>query len=277
MEVLGLSGAIPGGDHVDRRSESGPDVVVVRPGGHDPHEDLLRTDRGNAPEEAGRLLAAAAGDPLEAFYALALTAGLRLGELQALRWRQVDLDGRRLQVIATYQGTIDGEPVFAELKTARSRRNVHLSELAVDALRRQRARQNEQRLQVGAVWQDHGLVFTSALGRPLDGNNLRTRSFSRLLERAGLPPMRFHSLRHGAATLLMADGVPVKAISELLGHSDVTTTLRLYAHVLETTQQAAADSMDRRFGGDNGGRRSAVGAEGHEKAPSSLFPESKGR
>lgn len=198
-------------------------------------------------DQARALLVAAEGDPLEAFYTLALTAGLRLGELQALSWPALDLDRRRLEVRATYQGNADGEPVFAPPKTDRSRRMVQLSGIAVNALRRHRVRQAEQRLQVGSLWGDYGLVFTTGFGKPLDGNTLRTRSFAQLLKRAELPPMRFHALRHAAATLLMVKGVPVKAVSEMLGHSDVATTLRVYSHVLPTMQDAAADAMDRIF------------------------------
>ncbi len=228
-------------------------ALADKPGRTTPTMDTLR------PEEAQRLLAAAEGDPLEALYVLALTTGMRLGELQALRWRSVDLERRRLQVVATYQGNVAGLPVFGEPKTAKSKRGVHLTELATSALRAHRARQAEQRLLAGPAWTDVDLCFTNGLGRPLDGDNLRRRSFARLLERAGLPPMRFHSLRHGVATLLMADGVPIKAISELLGHADISTTLRTYAHVLETTQQEARDSMERRFaapkiGGQVGGQ-----------------------
>ena len=197
--------------------------------------------------EAARLLVAAKGDPLEAFYTVALTCGLRLGELQALRWKEVDLDRRRLQVTATLQGVENGAPILAEPKTAMSKREVHLSEMAVGTLRTHRTRQIEQRLRAGVVWQDFDLVFTTGRGRPLDGNNVRTRSFARLLERAGLPPMRFHSLRHAAATILMAEGVPVKVISEMLGHADITTTLRIYAHVLPTMQAQAASTWDRLF------------------------------
>ena len=200
------------------------------------------------PEEAARLLLAAQGDPLEAFYAVALTCGLRLGELQALTWRNIDLDRRRLAVTATFQGFVENEPVFAAPKTDKSRRIVHLSDMAAGALRSHRARQAEARLAAGALWQDHDLVFANGLGRPLDGNNIRTRSFAPLLERAGLPPMRFHTLRHSAATLLMAEGVPVKVASELLGHADITTTLRIYSHVLPSMQEAAASAMDRLFG-----------------------------
>lgn len=209
------------------------------------------------PSEARLLLEAAKGDPLEAFYITALTTGLRLGELQALRWSDVDMSRRRLQVVATYQGMADGRPQFAEPKTARSRRGIHLSEMAVAALRDHRAGELAKRLKAGPAWHDYGLVFTNAIGRPLDGDYMRKKSFAALLDRAGLPPMRFHDLRHAAATILMSDGVPVKAISEMLGHSDITTTLRIYAHVLPTAHDQAAASMDRQLGGS----RAVIGGQ----------------
>ena len=92
-------------------------------------------------------------------------------------------------------------------------------------------------------------MFTSAMGTPLDGRNIRGRSFPRLLERAGLRKMRFHDLRHSAASLLLAEGVPVKVVSEMLGHTDISTTLRIYAHVLEGAQEQATSVMDRLFHG----------------------------
>ena len=203
--------------------------------------------RALTPDEAQRLLNAAKGDSLEAFYVVAVTCGLRLGELQALRWQSIDLDRGRLQVTATLQGMEDGRPILAAPKTSRSRRPVSLPALAVTALHSHRTRQLEQRLQAGAIWQDFDLVFTTGRGRPLDGNNVRTRSFAPLLEKAGLPPMRFHSLRHTAATILLAEGVNVKVASEMLGHSDVSTTLRVYQHVLPDMQDTAAEAMDRLF------------------------------
>lgn len=213
----------------------------------DPPRRTTPEMRALGPDEAARLLNAAKGDPLEAFYTVAVTCGLRLGELQALRWASLDLERRRLEVTATLQGVEDGRPVFAAPKTTRSKRIVHLPAVAVDALRPHRTRQLEQRLAAGPVWEDFDLVFTTGRGHPIDGNNLRTRSFARLLERAGLPPMRFHGLRHTAATLLMAEGVNIKVASEMLGHADITTTLRIYSHVLPHQQDTAADAMDRLF------------------------------
>jgi integrase len=199
------------------------------------------------PEEAGRLLEAATGERLEAVIVIAVTCGLRLGEIQALRWHDVDLNAARLRVTATYQGMADGKVMLAEPKTARSRREVHLSAMAVAALRRHRRLQLGARLHAANLWEDHDLVFTSERGRPLDGNNFRQRAFARLLERADLPHIRFHDLRHTAATLLMSQGVPVKVASEMLGHADITTTLRTHSHVLPGMQQQAADAMDRLF------------------------------
>lgn len=137
--------------------------------------------------------------------------------------------------------------MFAAPKTTQSKQIAHLPAVATDALRQHRTRQLEQRLAAGVVWENFDLVFNTGRGHPIDGNNLRTRSFSRLLERAGLPPMRFHGLRHTAATLPMAEGVNIKAAFEMLGHADITTTLRIYSHVLPHQQNAAAGAMDRLF------------------------------
>ena len=92
---------------------------------------------------------------------------------------------------------------------------------------------------------EHGLVFTNAVGNPA-GTSAAVR-FPKLLAKADLGPMRIHDLRHSAASLLLADGVPVKVVSEILGHADVSTTLRIYAHVLEGAQEQAASYMERLF------------------------------
>jgi integrase len=193
--------------------------------------------------EVRRLLAAAAVDRLEAVYVLACTAGLRRGEVLALRWRDLDLDRAVLSVTGSLQ-RVGGALTISEPKTVRSRRLIVLSEVAVTALYRRRSRQLDERALAGQSWQEHGLVFTSAVGGPIEPGNLLRRSFWPLLDRAGLPHVRFHDLRHTAATLMLSRGVHPKVASELLGHSTVGVTLDLYSHVSESMQRGTARVMD---------------------------------
>ena len=145
-----------------------------------------------------------------------LTSGLRLGELQALRWTDLDTQRQRVHVSRTLTAMVDGVPVFGEPKTQKSRRTVWLSAPAFEALERHRVDQDAQRGRAGPAWSEYGLVFTNGLGKPLDSSHVLNRYLHPLLEEAGLPRMRFHDLRHSAASLLLAEGVPVKVVSELL-------------------------------------------------------------
>jgi integrase len=210
---------------------------LVRPPRREGREMAILTQ-----EEVLRLLEAAQGDRLAALYTLALATGMRQGELLALRWRDVDLERGVLQVRATLQRTREGF-VFAEPKTARSRCQVTLAPGAVEALRRHRRAQLEERLRAGELWEDHDLVFCDELGRPLSGTAV-TKRFRRLLERAGLPRVRFHDLRHTAASHLLARGVHPKVVADMLGHSTVTVTLDLYSHVAPSLHEAAAQALD---------------------------------
>jgi integrase len=105
-------------------------------------------------------------------------------------------------------------------------------------------RQAEERLRVGPAWDDLGLVFTNTIGRPLDGVHVLRRNLRPLLARAGLPPIRFHDLRHTAATLLLGKGVHPKVVAEVLGHAQVSITLDVYSHVLPDMQESAASAME---------------------------------
>src|SRR5713226_2522718 len=119
--------------------------------------------------------------------------------------------------------------------------------MGIDALQHHKARQTQERLVAGRRWHDTGLVFTSTIGTPIEVGNLR-RSFGRLLERAGLPRMRFHDLRHSCASLLLVQGVPARVVMETLGHSNISITMDTYTHVLPELQRQAAEAMDRVLG-----------------------------
>ena len=139
---------------------------------------------------------------------------------------------------------VTGGWLIGEPKTDRGRRAIMLTARAIVALRVHRTRQLEQRLAVGAPWEDRDLVFCGALGQPLHGTAVLQDRFRPLLRRAGLPRIRFHDLRHSAASLLLGQGVHPKVVQEMLGHSTIALTLDIYSHVLPTMQQEAATQMD---------------------------------
>jgi integrase len=199
------------------------------------------------PDEAKQVLEAARGHGFEALFVLAVTAGLRLGELQALRWTDLDLKRQQVRITRTLTKITKGEPTFGAPKTQKSRRTVWLSTTAVNALEKHRLEQHGRRLLAGSAWKDYGLVFTNNLGKPIDNSHVLSRVLHPLLEKAELPRMRFHDLRHTAATILLAQGVPVKVVSEMLGHSDISTTLRIYAHAIVGAQEQAVSVMDQLF------------------------------
>ncbi len=181
---------------------------------------------------------------LEALYVLAVTTGMRQGEILGLRWRDVDVDQGMVQVRGSMQALKGVGLHIAEPKTAGSRRHVMLSQRPIEALRRHRVAQAAERLRAGAGWEDNDLVFANEVGRPIAAGNLLRRSFEPLLKSAGLPRIRFHDLRHTSATLLLGQGVHPKIVSEMLGHSKITTTLDLYSHVTPTMQREAVRAFD---------------------------------
>ncbi len=195
-------------------------------------------------EQALQFLAAAKDDPLEALYVLALTSGLRQGELIGIQWRDLDLVKGKLQVRRTVAYVPKKGLTISEPKTAKSRRSVHLTTLAINALKQHRIRQKEVRLAAGSVWVGEDWVFCNSVGKPVDGSNLLRRSFRPLLARAGLPAIRFHDLRHSSATLLLSLGVHPKIVSEILGHSQVSLTLDTYSHVLPSLQEEAFSRLN---------------------------------
>lgn len=164
---------------------------------------------------------------------------MRLG----LRWRDADLDQKLLQVRHTLFRDKEGLKL-AEPKTLQSRRRISLTPNAIDALTRHRSREATTRLKLGNLWDDHDLVFANEIGRPVEASNFIRRSFLPLLDKANLDRICFHDLRHICATLLLRQGVHVKAVSELLGHASVTITLEIYSHVLLDMQEQAVKALE---------------------------------
>jgi integrase len=183
-----------------------------------------------------------AGDRFEALYVLAITTGLRRGELLGLRWDDTDLDRGTLRVgrALVREG---GRHVLGETKTRRGRRRVNLTPRTVAALKTHRKRQLEQRVRLASLYEDHGLIFSSESGTPLNPENLVKRSFKPLLKKAGLSEIRFHDLRHTCATLLLGRGVHPKMVQELLGHATIAMTLDTYSHYLPSMGDQASGAM----------------------------------
>lgn len=176
-------------------------------------------------EDAGRFLASVAGDRWFPLWRLALATGMRRGELCGLRWRDVDIAARTVTVASTRvvaERVVEGEP-----KTSAGHRVVSIDADTVAALSAWRRFQAEERLLAGVAWKDHGLVFVDALGVPPHPETV-TRWWREAVARAGVPAIRLHDARHTAATVMLRAGVPVKVVSQRLGHADVAVTMRVY-------------------------------------------------
>ncbi len=194
-------------------------------------------------EQANILQMVAADTRYEALIALAVSSGMRKGELLGLRWQDVDLDEGTVHV----RRQLDQNGRVSEPKTAKARRRIGLPASTVAALRAHKRRQAEHRLLWGPEWEDNDLVFCTHQGRPLGASNL-SRDFKRLLRRAGLPDIRFHDLRHTNATLLLLQNTPAKVVSERLGHASIQITLDTYSHVLPSMDRDAADRLEALLG-----------------------------
>jgi integrase len=194
-------------------------------------------NRGLTAPQAQAVLKAARIHRLGALYVLALFLGLRRGELLGLRWDDVDLDVGKLEVVQTLQ-RVGGALLLVPPKTEGSRRTVPLPGACVEALCEHKRRQFRERSDAWPDWEDHGLVFPSRRGTPMEPDNLR-RSWSVIRTAAGLPGVRFHDLRHTCVTLLLDLGVPPHVVREIVGHSAIEVTMTIYAHAsLEEKRKA---------------------------------------
>jgi integrase len=210
---------------------------------------IKQAERWLTVEEARLLLKRVAGDRLEALYLLCLSTGLRRGEALGLYWTDVDLDERRFLVrraIKRVQMLSEcGPKTRLEIGTPKTRSSVRMQLIprtCIDVLKRHRAQQAAEKL-ASNEWRNSELVFTTSSGSPIDPANF-AKWFSRHCIAAGLGHRNPHQLRHSTATILLAQGVPLHEVSEILGHSSVSVTKDVYGHLTTERRQAAADAMD---------------------------------
>lgn len=196
--------------------------------------------------QADALLAAIRGDRLETIYRVALTLGLRQGEVLGLRWEHVDLETGTLAVREAMQRVKGEGLVVVEPKSDAGIREIRLPQFLVDLLRVHRQQQDVARGEA-TRWADRDLVFCTRYGTPFDGPNV-TKYFQRHLDRVGLPHLRFHDLRHSAISFLAAAAVPIEVAQRIAGHSDARLTANVYRHILPEEHDRAAEAMDKRFG-----------------------------
>ena len=174
-----------------------------------------------------------------------LFTGMRRGELLGLKWTDIDFDNKILQVCRSLQYTKDRGVFEDDTKNRSSERVMKLSQTAVNYLNAYKVYQLEQRLKVGDRWQGSGYIFTNDLGEPINPNTISSW-FSKFMNKHTdkLPYITLHSLRHTNATLQIAGGVPITTVAKRLGHTNSTTTGKIYAHAIKSADEAAAETLD---------------------------------
>jgi integrase len=200
------------------------------------------------PDEARAFLQAAKGHRHEVAFVVALMTGLRSGELRGLIWDDVDLEKRTLTVRRALQ-RVNGEWARVEPKSRAGRRVVPLAPRAAELLAWHRVAQERDQALMGSQWRgsEWDLVFTTSVGTPIDDSNL-THAFQAVLKAGGLRRVRFHDLRHSAATFWLASRIPARVVADMLGHSQVGLTLQVYSHVLPELRRDAAAAMEALIG-----------------------------
>ena len=197
-------------------------------------------------EQVQTFLETVQGHRWEALFTLALATGMRQGELLGLKWQDINFATQTLQVrriLTRIQSATTKVYVEAEPKTQQSRRNITIAAFALEALKQHRLRQIETKLKAGPFWEEHDYVFCTLTGTHLRPSHVVVE-FKKLLKKAGLPDIRFHDLRHSAATLLLSLGVHAKVVQEMLGHTQISMTMDIYSHVLPSMQQDAVNKLN---------------------------------
>ncbi|NOH11525.1 MAG: site-specific integrase [Chloroflexi bacterium] len=195
-------------------------------------------------DQAKSFLAYVEGHRLEALYYLAFTTGMRQGELLGLHWLDLDWENNRIQVKRQLRRVREKGLMFEELKTETSQREIVLADSTIAILKKHKEFQQKEILLAGERWKENEIVFPSTIGSPLEPRNLY-RHFVEVTKKLGLPKIRFHDLRHTAATLMLIEGIHPKVVQERLGHSSVTLTLDTYSHVIPSMQTEVVEKLDK--------------------------------
>ena len=189
------------------------------------------------------LTARSIGDRYTPLYYLAIHTGMRQSELLGLKWDDLDWNRQMLSVHRQLAYRKGGTFEFREPKTKNGKRTILLGTSAIDILRQHQEKNLYQRRRKGDAWQEHGMMFPSTTGTPVNPSNLR-RAFRELLKKSGLPKIRFHDLRHTAASLMLNNGIPVLIVSRRLGHAKPSITLDVYGHLIPSKQEEVVQLMD---------------------------------
>lgn len=195
-----------------------------------------------APADVEKILAAAHGTPYGVRWSVALALGLRPAEALGLRWEDVDLDEGVLHVRQQLQRVKGSGLVATTPKSEKGKRWMNLPTTLLADLKAHRKAQTEARLKAGDQWQDSGLIFTLDDGRPISAEVDRRR-WHKLLEVAEVPDTRLYDARHSAATLLLLQGVDVRTVMALLGHSQISITMK-YQHAVDELRASAAEKIE---------------------------------
>jgi len=193
-------------------------------------------------EETAKLLEAAKQTRLYIPILLAISTGMRRGEVLGLRWKDVDLNRRTVRVVQIL--ITDGQKLlFTPPKTKKSKRTIDITDVLTQALKKHKTEQAKEKLALGAAYRDNGLVIAEPDGTPVNPDTFSAR-YRKLLKDNDLPAVRFHDLRHTNATLLLENGANAKAVSAQLGHSNIGVTMDIYGHVTKTMREETVAIME---------------------------------
>jgi integrase len=244
-------------------------AIAVNPSAAVRRPKVTRTEATHlTPVQVAELLHAARRSRYARLFELLVHTGLRRGEALALRWSDIDLERGTLRVRGTL-ARIDGALVVTEPKTAKSNRFVPISAPAERLLRDVQRAQAAERVHAGSAWHETGHVFTTETGEPSDPRNA-LRAFKAAAARAGLPAASLHTLRHSAASVMLTHGVPLKVVSDILGHSSIAITGDVYGHVSPDVSRDAVTTLGTvlsNLGSANGGQTVPHNRRGPSRSP----------